>query len=112
MWCSQIGSKIIRWSANEVPGPSWRPNLPDLADTGGQRFRREGMEVAVDLSPPGPQQTAAMAIAPDSAWLATGSDDCTVRSWDPITGAKPGPVECDAARVAGPGYLGLPRSAR
>jgi WD40 repeat protein len=39
----------------------------------------------------------AVAIAPDSTWLATAGADGTVRIWDPVIGARVG-----SSRVAGP----------
>ena len=39
-------------------------------------------------SPATPARVTAVAIAPDGTWLATASDDGTVRIWDPATGQQ------------------------
>ena len=66
--------------------PSVEAPRTGLSTTGTQRHTLTGHTSAVN----------AVAVAPDGTWLATSTNDATVRIWDPATGTA-----VTALRVAG-----------
>jgi WD40 repeat protein len=75
--------------------PHWRPQITARHRDPTQLPCLETRWPPPDAPSPALQHTLAghtgwvgsVAVAPDGTWLATGSRDCTVRIWDPATGA-------------------------
>jgi len=71
------GRQARRLARRDLPALVNRGSLPDLPDP----LLRYAMPGHTD-------EVAALAVAPDGGWLASGSLDGTVRIWDPGTGTR------------------------
>ncbi|MGV4926691.1 hypothetical protein K2224_33610 (plasmid) [Streptomyces sp. BHT-5-2] len=73
-WHDQIAARESRWLHPALRN-HWTP--PDLPSPAFLRTLTGHTDTVNDV-----------AVAPDGAWLATASDDATVRIWDPVTGRE------------------------